>query len=249
MARTVTEFTKDALDKLILLEAKLAGNVAYFVEPNMILALSGVRGFADQITYYKLASDKEKILAVFAAAHSIQDELGVQIFPQSSQNVSGKPFAGCEVINVAGLRRTVDATKLSSVRVPDTVPTRDAYLAWYSDFLENIAEGHKDISYIGQKDIAFGIILGYPDVAILSILKETEETGPDYMDARIACATRYVCPQPIYNYHKSLKDNPEITSHEQLWSEILQTVYDSAWHQRLAKDKDFIAVRALIEKY
>ncbi len=248
MVRTAT-YTKNALDKLMLLEDKLGSDVAFFVEPNMILTLSGVRGFADHITYYKLASDRDKILAVFSAAQSIQEKLDLQIFPEASQNVSGKPLVACEVINLTGLRRTLGMTKLVSMSAPAAISTYEDYMAWYAEYLKKVAQNHPGTSYAAQQDIAFGIVLGYPDVAIKSILEETEENGSDYMDARIACATQYVCPQPIYSYHKKLKDYSEITYHEELWSEILQAVYQSEWHQRIAKDKNFNAVRAFIEKY
>lgn len=90
--------------------------------------------------------------------------------------------------------------------------------------------------------VAFGILVGYPDKAILGSATEWEKDDPfaeSLIDAAIRGSWYYICPRPVYSYPRRLVIDPDINTHERLWSKILKDYYKSEFHKQLEADKSF----------
>lgn len=243
--------SKTALDRLKIIQRQLGPDTAYFIEPNMVLSLADARGFGDQLTYYDREETREKIQTALEKARAIEEDLDCRIFIESKSNRVGESWIGYELLNPSGFEWSLAKSKIVAISPPKKFNSKAEYENWYVDLRKAVSEAHPE--WVDNEailnDVCYGLILGYPDAAIFSILEDNEENHSEYIDANIKYADFHLCPQPVYSYHKSLKNTPEISEHENLWSNILTEVYESDWYRDLAADSLFKSIRARIEKY
>lgn len=221
--------------------------LAYWVLPNTVLTLSGARAYCDGVFWDE---ENKDLLEVWRKEIAESMEVAKRqtsiIWSEVSVErlLSGQKYTNFELITKDGLRYTLEHTNLLGVVPFDEVEVR-ASVQDICDMLVTILRSRpKYREYSAQRlhHIAFGIVLGYPDEAILGTALGWGEDGPfaeRSIDADIRGASYYTCPQPVYSYPRHLIDVPAIIKHEKLWSGLLKEYYQSDFHRALEKDGDF----------
>lgn len=239
-----------AIDLLGVVHKELgAAHLAYWTLPNTILTLSGARAFCDGVFWNYAPDGKAEIWH-----HEITE--GLKIIEKNTdilwsetgivETSTDTRYASYELITAAGLRYVLSQTELvpSATYDPTTNTTyslQEMQEAFTSALKSNSRVNHHTKENLNH--IAFGILLGYPDIAITESTLKWEENDPfaePLIDADIRGAKYYICPQPIYSYPRQLMTNPAIQAHEKLWSQILRDYYTSDFHKMLEKDKSFM---------
>lgn len=238
-----------AVDILSSLESRVSpANLAFFVTPNTVLTLSGARAFCDGVFYGESDEQlKEWLPQIESSILALQSitEIGYSD-ARIEQSVRGENYAGYGIIIEFGLRYSLQNTRF----LEDTdinLLMKDC--AKPKKLLGSISKAigqHPELSRLSNEDInhvSFGILVGYPDDAIVcSIDKWSEDptlSNDPLVDAAIEYANYYRCPQPVYSYPKSQSNNPSIVEHEKLWSTVLENFYRSDFHNKLTANPDF----------
>lgn len=224
--------------------------LAYWTTPNTILTLSGARAYCDGVFW----DDKNKGLLP-AWQKEIDESIQVikgqckVLTAEASINEArpGESYAGYELVFDDGLHYVLKQTELIDENLYDQLAAAAGIGGTLGVLQDKLLERLQDRGYTKEhiKDIAFGLLLGYPDKAMLESVKTWDEDrdpfGEPQMPADIRGADYYDCPQPVYDYPRSLAGDAEITAHEKLWSSILKGYYTSDFHKSLESDQSFIA--------
>jgi hypothetical protein len=245
MADTPTAQT--AINVLEQLKDKLgAATIAYWVTPNSILTLSGARAYCDGVFYHSSEKQLEEWTAEMAQSIEVLQSLTDIYFAEAKidKSSSRESYAGYDAIFTNGLNFVLDSTELLNGSKFDLVQQklRGEELIGAICTLIKQDERFKHFSRENLNHMAFGILVGYPDTAILGSVLELEEDDPfaePLIDADIRGSWYYICPRPVYSYPRHLVNNIIINTHEQLWSGILRDFYTSSFHETLAKDLAF----------
>lgn len=223
-------------------------HAAYWVLPNTVLTLAGARPYCDGVFY----SDNPGARRIWE--HEIQvcrpqleDHLSIIALDiDINTSPGGDDYVSYDLIHRDGLEYALSQTQLLTEAQKSNLLANAKSLATGMDTLDQpLAKAPRLRTYSANKirDVATGILLGYPDEAMLGLLDNFDETAPYPYDkvahAAIKHAAYYRCPQPVYDYPKKLRANPAIAHHEKLWSTILDDFYTSSFHKLLVKDKAF----------
>lgn len=219
---------------------------AYFISPNTVLTLSGARGIADGVFY---SSDKttrdtwrQEITSAIDALKTLVDVYSFSV--EEAKNPSGDNYVTYAFLLREGLQYSLMNTRLLSVS-PDKLLEQATPPATLSQTIkDNLKESvAKQYSDQDRSYIATGLMLGYPDKAIIGSIGQWWHQGDPFasrmIEADIRGAGYYRCPQPVYSYPRSLAADPDIMQHEALWSGILKDFYESSFHQKLVQQADF----------
>jgi hypothetical protein len=221
-----------------------SSKLAYLVTPNVILTLSGVRSYCDGIYYSEEMKNLKQWKKEIEECLSLVSKFTEIQYKNVSVGIAsiGDSCVSFDVILKRGAVWSIQRSSLLNhgvLEILDTTHSVDDFMKLLDDNLRNDFVD-RDI----RSHVAFGIALGYPDVAILDYLQDDEQRDPfsaPYIDADIRGAKYYDCPQPIYQYRRTLITNPEIIAHETLWSNILKEYYTSDFHKSLEADPQFQA--------
>lgn len=221
-------------------------SVAYFIGPNVILTLSGARGYADGVFYSENKASREtwrqEIASAIEALKTVVDVYGFDV--NEEKNPRGNDYVGYDFMLREGLEYSLGATQLLAAS-PDQVLEQAESKTLLETIVDNLKQNPdtKQYSDSSQGDIAFGIMLGYPDKAIIGSVGQWWHQGdrfsPRMIQADIRGAGYYRCPQPVYYYPRNLVSDPGITQHEAMWSGILRDFYESDFHQELKGQLEF----------
>lgn len=222
------DYAKNALAILSVVKAKFPEFYDNFRQPSEVLTLSGVRAFD---TYYDFGKNANPTriaeLKTFLHKHGIlllEENFEVIRVDNSMHNYS--------LLHVdAFLRIPKDYGYVPAWDTPviDRIQDNNDFTLFWLLWKQQIGGMYgKDKkmpakwynSWSAIHDITFGMLLGYPGEAICSLIID----GADLM-AQIANAETKDGAWPTYGYDPSLKDNPRIVAHQQLWSDILTKVY------------------------
>lgn len=237
-----------AITILSKLHAELGSKyLAYWVLPNTVLTLSGARAYCDGVFWNNSNEQLKKWKAeIDDSLVLIRRSLPVVWSESRVQEVRPDELcAGYEIIFDQGLDYVLQNTQfIRSSVLSQLKEERDgkSIVKRLSVDLRTRNE-LKDYTDENLEDMAFGILVGYPDKAILgSVKKWSEEANfaEKLIDANIAGAGYYSCPQPVYSYPRYLINDPDITAHESQWSGILKDYYSSKFHKDLEKDSNFL---------
>ncbi len=222
--------------------------LAYWVAPNTILTLSGARAYADGVFWddqqrgllEQWREEIEKSLAVIRRTIKLQWAEAVKTDARP-----GETYAGYDLITREGLEYVLENTALLPGLTKDDIKD-DADLSDIQQMMSACLRSQKRFADFSKEDlnhILFGILVGYPDEAIVQSVtqwhKEPSSSNETHMQADIRGADYYICPQPVYEYPRSLANDPGIKKHEQLWSKILMDYYQSDFHKQLEVNRDF----------
>lgn len=212
-------------------------------EPNVILLISGMKGYAD-IPWVKL--DKEKIKEL-ELANSRLENLGLEIiFPKKLAGDS--IISGITIVNFKGIERKSKITRIPGVPQYDSKLGEDGLMTWYRKFDSSLKEAQKTgkIQKAVDLEIFFeGIIFGYPDQAIIDFEKclRTGNIHKDLLGADIISsipeARKYQGAVPEFDYYLENKGNQEIVEYILRARKILSDFYQSDWFKELSRRQEF----------
>jgi len=237
-----------------LLESSNPADLAYWVAPNTVLTLSGARAYCDGGFFHP---DRQVLKSWLSEINSSLKKLKSITAVYSAETAIGHSpmqgsYASYDLVFSQGLIYTLDHSSLLIDKKPALLKqhlTSEKLLKAISTLLAKQARFSKlGSEYIN--DIALGIILGYPDEAILESVAIWDKNDPiaekQLMHANIEYADYYDCPQPVYDYPKHLVTSIKIKAHERMWSSILKNFYNSSFHLSLAKNSEFNAKAKMI---
>lgn len=239
-----------AIETLSKLQEKVgSAELAYLITPNVILTLAGARAFCDGVFYSKDDEDLRQIAErVAKLVEDLKETRDLRMAEYGTDVGAGaRKYARFGVVVTDGLYHSLLETRLLGENAIEMADQRlqgeelmDAMLARLKQ-----NEQLQDISEENLTHIAFGILLGYPDKALIGSANKWDEDPSESDDplvaAKLEAANYYDCPQPVYDYPRSMVNDPEIITHEQQWSKILNDFYESDFHKRLAQDPTFRA--------
>lgn len=221
--------------------------VAYWVAPNVILTLSGARGFCDGV-FWSQNQNQNQLTAwdkdIKQSIELIKSCCPVLVASSDIRTVRGdQTFASFDLILEDGLRAALRQTRLLGKELPDLSKTKANPSVAQEEIVKNLRTNSEFKKYSSENinHMAFGIMLGYPDKAILGSVESWESAngGDELIDATIDSSDYYTCPQPAYAYPPSLAKDADIIAHEQAWSHILSDYYQSDFHKLLEADSGF----------
>mgnify|MGYP006929326724 CR=1 FL=1 len=243
----------------VILDRHGPSALAFFITPNAILTLSGARAFFDGVIYTNRENNMSVWLSELNEYLKTMEKATATLYKgtQINTNYSGDEYLGFFIILEQGLIYTLSSTKLLK-QPAQLVDDVNDYMKIIDAISVELRE-NPELDQISDDDIrhtAFGILLGYPDKAIVESHGKWNPSkninNDKLIDAKIKYADFYRCPQPVYSYPKYLLNDPDIRSHEILWSSILRDFYESDFHKKLTNDPSFIEKArelGLFEKY
>lgn len=220
--------------------------LAYWVTPNTVLTLSGARAYCDGVFYH----DDKKILDGWTKEMNdsikVIESITSVYFAEAKvdKSTSSKSYAGYDLILSHGLKYVLGQTALLGPGRQELL-TQNLRGKKLVEALSALLKDNEQLKHFNKDNlnhVAFGILVGYPDKAILGSVLEWEKDDPfnePLIDADIRGSRYYTCPVPIYSYPRHMVTDPDINAHEQLWSTILKDYYLSAFHKQLEADKSF----------
>lgn len=240
-AQTAINILEQLVDKVS------PANLAYWVTPNSILTLSGARAYCDGVYYHpskkQLTSWRAEIIESIEALQSITDVYFAEA--KIDKSTSKEAYVGYDIVFAQGLKFVLDNTeilkndkqyKLIQQKLSGEKLVESLSLSLAQD--ERFKQHNKE----NLDHVAFGVLIGYPDKAILGSVSEWDNDDPfaePLIDADIRGSWYYICPRPVYSYPRHLVNDDTINAHERLWSNILRDFYTSNFHKKLAKNPDF----------
>lgn len=239
---------QNAIDILVKLQAKTTvESLAYWIIPNTILTLSGARSLCDGVFYSSDPKMHKKWKAEIYNSIEILKSVTEIIYSEvdRDKNPMDEEFTSYTLMIQTGLEYSYNQTTLLGKYANDLQNTglRHKHITKMASILKK----HPGLSKYSPENLnhaAFGILLGYPDKAILGAIDGWENKDPfesKLIDADIRGAGYYHGPMPVYQYPRNLITDKDIVAHERLWSGILRDFYNSDFHKRLAKNSKFKA--------
>jgi len=228
---TAEEYASAALSILGGIKNEFPEFYDRFKSPSEVLTLSGVRAFD---TYYELgkSTPPQRIqeLKEFLYKYGIIliEEKQVNSIPGGVQ-FDDNPYS---IIHFDALKRLTNDYKNSEISIPDedTILDPKSFIIWWFFWKANIMMSKNEVlkdlicnDVWAPHNITFGMLLGYPGEAIVSICIDPDIIGG--VEAKIRHARDRNGAQPVYEYAPELKGNKNISVHENLWSAILDEVY------------------------
>jgi hypothetical protein len=245
-----------ATTAITILEKLLAevgpAHMPYWICPNMVLTLAGARGYGDGIFWgskNQAAAWQKEIDADLAALKRITNVYMAE--SGSTVSTMGEHGASYDLVLRDGFDHTLEETSILSFD-PNSLKDRSPEAAMKALCAAVVAAQGKEFNEEETGHIAFGVLLGYPDVAILGSTRGGRTAQDPFaertIEADIRGADYYICPQPVYDYPHHLAADPSVQAHEQLWSKILKDFYTSNFHKKLAQDSSFKAKLAELDQ-
>lgn len=224
------------------LDSRLA---THLVRPNVVLTLAGLKGMAD-VHWVTLNKD------IISQLDALNREFAPQfIYFQVPESFKKSPAEDGQVnvFNGRALARKSQITTIPGVPRYETSQGSGELLDWFHNLFDNLDNAQREGKIPKEVDIQIlweGIVLGYPDQAIRDFEK-CLRTGDIHQDLKfspilegIPYAEKYGAPVPEFNYYSAHENDPEIAEYITKARRILTDFYDSAWHQKLAKDPVFL---------
>lgn len=226
------------------------GFAAYWVIPNTILTLSGVRAYSDGVFYSAVISQrKEWQKEIQECLPILSKHLDITFFDSkaATKTTMGDVYVSYDLTHQRGIEYVLKHTKLLKKTQKDIVSLSGAKGPALAGVIAKELRSNTNLKELNAGDlsqIAFGILVGYPDDAVVGAVKYWKQPQGAFserlVDANIRGASYYMCPQPVYSYPRDLITDKTIQRHEKLWSEILMEFYTSSFHQKLSSEDKFI---------
>jgi hypothetical protein len=259
------DYAARAINILEAIQKEVPRMLPVFLSANAVLTLSGVRAYDAYHEFYDFYSQEER-----QAVRAVLQRHGVHSLDSGYKSSEGEGARYIfELLNDGGLQQLADTYKMPGGEhwpyVKAEAYTARGFLVWSQTVERWLHALQTDDSLprdwlpdrMVPHDLRFGMLLGYPAVAIessvwlnISADKHGGELpeGEQLMQARIRHHDAYFAAWPVYNYDNDLRHDPAIEAHEELWSAILDTVYGSEWHRQLQEDAAFQEVLQTITR-
>jgi len=222
------------------------------VEPNVVLTLSGMKGQAD---IHWINMDKENIEKLRRSELKFE-KLGLKIvYPKKLKKDS--TTISIAIINFKGMERKSKSTKILGIRTYENKMGAKGFNDWYGllfESLEQMQEEGKISKEVDLQVVFEGLILGYPDQAILDFEKCLREGDihKDLIESDISSvlpeAQKYQGAVPEFYFYLDHKNDIEIVDYIKKAKQVLCDFYKSDWFKNIEKDQEFLLAREKIEK-
>lgn len=203
--------------------------------PSEVLTLSGVRAFD---TYYDFGADADK--TTIQAIKQTLRKHGIILLEHESKILGQSIDNEYSLLNMHALQEIPDVYSglLGWATPPDNNDTIDDFYLWRLLWDQNVLLGDNSDESKDQlkkwlvldlgavHNINFGMLLGYPGEAIVSLLENSDDDR-ELVKASVKYHDKFDGAHPVYEYARELHDNPKIAAHQKLWSDILDEVYDT----------------------
>lgn len=233
--RAASDYAHTAIEILTKLKTQYPKEFrSCFRCPSEVLTLSGVRAFD---TYYDFGLDADK--TTIQAIKQTLRKHGIVLLEHESKILGESPDNAYSLLNMHALQEipNVYSGVLGWTAPPDSIDTIDDFYLWRLLWDQNVLLGDNsdeskelvkrwlalDLGAI--HNINFGMLLGYPGEAIVSLLENPDDDRV-LVRASIRHHDRFDGAHPVYNYAKELQSDPNIINHQKLWSDILDEVYE-----------------------
>lgn len=217
---------------------------AFLVGPNVVLTLAGARPICDQVYYSTQKKQQAEWLGeIETVLAALQDHTSFWAKTEASKNPVGDSYVSYDALFADGLAWALSQTPLLSDDQKTALLAAPLSEKLFDQLTALLAHNNsfRHLSGEQRQHIASGILLGYPDKAILGSVElwDADPFHEQLIAADIRGASYYPCPQPVYDYPRSLISDPSIQAHEQLWNTILKDFYQSDFHQMLSSRPAF----------
>lgn len=231
-SKSAQDYASTALAILQNFEKDQSSALPLLLRADVVLTISGVRAY----TTYIDSSDAPGVDFTF-----LRKELGSHGISFFEDSISGyEHYAeNWNVINHSAFEKLAEVYGHEIIPKLKTKITNATEMIAWNYFIELEIRSYLDHNpgeftkrllqdQFAAHNIRFGILLGYPTVALLT------SSEKDLLEAKIAFSDRYNSAHPTYHFPIDLAANSDILNHQKLWSEILTLVYESDWHKNFA---------------
>lgn len=206
--------------------------------PSEVLTISGVRAFD---TYYTLGSDISRELMVKIKQYFVSKGILLMnaAFPYAGENNEENIFSLLHLDAFENLQKSYSYIPGQTPFLHEYMTSDQDFYVWWSLWKDNVAmeigQGRSKLEFDDSKDtlswwtphnITFGMLLGYPGEAISSCYW-SDRLGEGYklQQSNIKHMDKFDGAHIIYDFSPEVADNPNVVSHQQLWSGILDKTY------------------------
>ena len=232
------------------LEPRLA---KYLTDPNVVLTLADARGQTESYITEPHPEDE----AAFEKLNELTapDGIRFEVIPSTSQTTKN-PALMLNIESLKGYEYVTHQTKLPGIPKFDAAQGWDRIQPWQKEALAGVNSAAERGEYPPEiqiddtaKHTVIGVMKGYPDLAITSMIKDRAQYTGEPRNRRftqVPYSDYYPGPQPNYGYDP--KDEAEILPHVNAWGKLLEDYYTSPTHTKLEQDPDFIQAHRANEK-
>lgn len=216
---------------------------SHLVEPNMVLAISGLRGSGNFLTHNLREDEKNKIEKL----NEKNKNLGIIFVVHDYKE---RDIADIYIYNLRGFEYTSKISKLPFVLLFDASSGLEGFKTWSRSIFSN-AENYftkvDDKNALGNpiSHLVTGIELGYPDQAVLDAFDAISKNinFNKLASSKIPYSDYYPNPQPNFDYFPQHEEDPTIVKTRETWGKLLKEFYNTKWHKSIAQDQTFINMR------
>ncbi len=225
------------------------------VEPSYVLAMAGLKG---ENYVYSIVAPAESAPKI-EAANKMLESKGIRLLI-SKPGFAGKLAEG-RFDSLRGYdhksHRSTKLLPMLGVEPFNMSQGFEGFESWRSNFFERLSE----VSLEGpmshefrQQAYAEGIMLGYPDQAIIDFDKAYKEKKvPALIDSMLLsahpAAQRYSGAHPDFSFAYESADDPEITTYIESARRILREFYESVDFKRIEGSENFITAYSEYERF
>ena len=198
---------------------------SHLVEPNTVLTIAGMRGSGKFVIHNLTKEEQNKIEKL----NEKSKKLGIQFTVDNDEKDNS---ANISILNLKGLEYTTNLSKLPFVKPFNAGQGFEAESSWGKAIIENAQKNFPNIKKYSAHLIT-GLMLGYPDKAILGVLNNVNEgiiSSSELVDSNI----------PYSSYLREHANDPVIAKTLDSWGKLLIEFHKSNWCQSIAKDPEFI---------
>lgn len=256
-------YSDKALEILKEIEELCPEALPIFARSDIAITLSGVRSYnayVGELTQFLSPKDIEALKSLLQK-HDIYLESDESEYPI---NPGEEPWF--YMINEKALKLIPEQYGLDAWIEPIAPYSFDRFMAWQSIIEDKI---HYEMVrerlpykwsqfFWAVSSIWEGMLYGYPaiaitsyndwDIAMILARSEDEEPGP-LLESDVAYRDMYLAPHVVYSYPRELKGDEAIEAHRRLWSEVLIGIYESDWHKKVKKSKEFLERLSAINEH
>lgn len=152
------------------------------------------------------------------------------------------------VVNLVGLERVSRSTHIAGFRPYHAETGWTGYYEWQDATMKSLVK-HAPVPG-NEAHVLYGVLLGYPDRAILDYLRADRTSHDRFISSDIPWTTYYECGVASFSFPPHDCDHPQIVSTEREWGQLLEAIYTAPDMRRLDADPEFRdARRALLRSF
>ncbi|MBA3752349.1 hypothetical protein H0X06_06195 [Candidatus Dependentiae bacterium] len=217
----------------------------HLVDPNVVIALAGLRG-GGSITLHGLTDEEklklkkvnenfQKFGIKFVVHEDVKDEIAV-----------------ISVLNLKGFEYASRLSKFPFMKPFDSSTGFEGLEGWQNEMYSEVKKYFKDKKYTKKRPLGDtlghffgGLMLGYPDQALLDFLADytTNSSRSKLSYHSIPYSDYYENAQPNFGYFREHENEESIVRTRKSWGNLLKRFYTSSLYKSLAKDPMFIQTR------